>query len=42
VRVLEVNNRTLASTRDLLLPKLMTGQIDVSKLSLDAAVESMA
>jgi type I restriction enzyme S subunit len=31
VRVLEGNNRTLASTRDLLLPKLMTGQIDVSK-----------
>jgi type I restriction enzyme, S subunit len=42
VRVLEDNNRTLASIRDLLLPKLMTGQIDVSALDLDTAVRSMA
>ena len=29
----------LASMRDLLLPKLVTGQIDVSALDLDALVE---
>jgi type I restriction enzyme S subunit len=32
-------NRCLAATRDLLLPKLVTGQIDVSSLHLDALVE---
>ena len=31
--------RELAEIRDLLLPKLVTGQIDVSDLDLDAAVE---
>jgi type I restriction enzyme S subunit len=41
VRVLEGNNRTLASLRDLILPKLMTGQIDASALDLDTAMESM-
>ena len=30
---------TLADLRDLLLPKLVTGQIDVSTLDLDALVE---
>ena len=30
----------LASIRDVLLPKLVTGQIDVSSLDLDAAVEA--
>lgn len=33
---LRVENATLANLRDLLLPKLVTGQIDVSKLDLDA------
>jgi type I restriction enzyme S subunit len=32
----------LASIRDLLLPKLVTGEIDVSPLDLDAVVESVA
>lgn len=32
----------LVSIRDLLLPKLVTGQIDVSELDLDALVESVA
>jgi type I restriction enzyme, S subunit len=32
----------LASIRDLLLPKLVSGQIDVSKLDLDAVVGSVA
>ncbi len=32
----------LAAMRDLLLPKLVTGQIDVSDLDLDAVVESVA
>lgn len=32
----------LAEMRDLLLPKLVTGQIDVSELDLDAVVESVA
>jgi type I restriction enzyme S subunit len=32
----------LASLRDLLLPKLVTGQIDVSELDLDTVVESVA
>ena len=30
----------LAALRDLLLPKLVTGQIDVSHLDLDALVEA--
>ena len=32
----------LASIRDVLLPRLVTGQIDVSGLDLDAVVESVA
>ncbi len=32
----------LASIRDLLLPKLVTGEIDVSQLDLDAVVGSVA
>jgi type I restriction enzyme S subunit len=35
-------NQTLAGIRDLLLPKLVTGQIDVSDLDLDALTESVA
>jgi type I restriction enzyme S subunit len=34
-------NRTLAGQRDLLLPKLITGQIDVSRLDLDGVLESV-
>ncbi len=36
---LSVQATTLAAVRDLLLPKLVTGQIDVSSLDLDALVE---
>lgn len=32
-------NRQLCSLRDLLLPKLVTGQIDVTRLDLDELVE---
>src|SRR5690606_19366898 len=32
-------SRSLAGLRDLLLPKLVTGQIDVSRLDLDEMVE---
>ncbi|MGI8985006.1 MAG: restriction endonuclease subunit S [Acidimicrobiales bacterium] len=35
-------NERLGVIRDLLLPKLVTGQIDVSDLDLDAVVESVA
>ncbi len=35
-------SRELAAIRDLLLPKLVTGQIDVSELDLDGLVESVA
>lgn len=38
-RALEQSNRRLSALRDLLLPKLVTGQIDVSTLDLDALVE---
>jgi type I restriction enzyme S subunit len=34
--------QTLAAVRDLLLPKLVSGQIDVSTLDLDAVVEATA
>jgi type I restriction enzyme S subunit len=34
-------NDRLAAMRDLLLPKLVTGQIDVSSLDLDAVVASV-
>ncbi len=40
IQTLEVSKRNLTSLRDLLLPKLVTGQIDVSSLDLDAAVEA--
>lgn len=40
VRVVEEQNRRLAAIRDLLLPKLVTGEIDVSDLDLDALVEA--
>lgn len=39
VRILEEQARNLTSLRDLLLPKLVTGQIDVSRLDLDELVE---
>ncbi len=42
VQVLEVSCRQLAGIRDLLLPRLVTGQIDVSELDLDALTESVA
>ncbi|MDQ1249884.1 MAG: type restriction enzyme subunit, partial [Actinomycetota bacterium] len=37
-RSLQQSSRRLASLRDLLLPKLVTGQIDVSSLDLDALI----
>ena len=37
---LRAQSEQLGSMRDLLLPKLVTGQIDVSSLDLDAAVEA--
>lgn len=37
---LSLQSRKLSLLRDLLLPKLVTGQIDVSSLDLDALVES--
>lgn len=39
---LRSSNGTLAKLRDLLLPKLVTGAIDVSKLDLDALPEASA
>lgn len=39
IRDLLQQNRRLSGIRDLLLPKLVTGQIDVSDLDLDAVVE---
>lgn len=39
VHVLEQQTRSLSALRDLLLPKLVTGQIDVSALDLDALVQ---
>ncbi|HXH56801.1 restriction endonuclease subunit S [Iamia sp.] len=38
IRALTFTNRRLASIRDLLLPKLVTGQIDVSSMDLEALV----
>lgn len=35
-------SRTLAELRDLLLPKLVTGEVDVSQLDLDALLEESA
>lgn len=40
IRSLTFMGRELASLRDLLLPKLVTGQIDVSHLDLDALTEA--
>lgn len=40
IRTLEEQARNLAGLRDLLLPKLVTGQIDVSHLDLDAVSEA--
>lgn len=42
IRVLETQCRTLASIRDLLLPGLVAGRIDVSSLNLDALMEQGA
>ncbi len=42
VRVLEESVRNLEGLRDLLLPKLVTGQLDVSGLDLDRLMESVA
>jgi type I restriction enzyme S subunit len=39
VHALSIEASCLASLRDVLLPKLVTGQIDVSSLNLDAMVE---
>lgn len=39
VRVLEQQTRALRELRDLLLPKLVTGQVDLPMLDLDALVE---
>lgn len=39
IRNLEEQTRSLAGLRDLLLPKLVTGQIDVSHLDLDSLTE---
>ncbi|HVV76719.1 MAG TPA: restriction endonuclease subunit S [Mycobacteriales bacterium] len=40
IRSLTQSNRHLRAIRDLLLPKLVTGQIDVSSLDVDALVEA--
>jgi type I restriction enzyme S subunit len=40
--VIRAANHGLAGLRELLLPKLVTGQIDVSDLDLDAVVASVA
>lgn len=40
IRLLEEQNRCLVSLRQLLLPKLVTGKIDVSHLDLDALTEA--
>ncbi|WP_431860758.1 restriction endonuclease subunit S [Micrococcus terreus] len=42
IRGLAQANRQLSGIRDLLLPKLVTGQIDVSTLDLDLVVEQAA
>ena len=38
-RALMLSNKVLAATRDRLLPKLVSGEIDVSDLDLDAVLE---
>lgn len=40
LRVIKGGIEPLAATRDLLLPKLVTGEINVSKLDLDALMET--
>jgi type I restriction enzyme S subunit len=40
IRVLEAEARNLTALRDILLPKLVTGQVDVSHLDLDALTEA--
>jgi type I restriction enzyme S subunit len=42
IRVLSQSTDRLASLRDLILPKLVTGQIDISSLDLDALVGESA
>jgi type I restriction enzyme, S subunit len=42
VEVLSQTNIRLARLRDLVLPKLVTGAIDVSKLDLDALLDEPA
>ena len=39
ISALEESTEHLAALRDLLLPKLVTGQIDVSNLDFDALVK---
>jgi type I restriction enzyme S subunit len=34
IEVLETANRALAATRDLLLPRLVTGKLDISEVDL--------
>ena len=42
LRSLTFANRNLTALRDVLLPKLVTGQIDVSELDLDSVLETVA
>jgi type I restriction enzyme S subunit len=42
VKALTLQERCLASLRDVLLPRLLSGQVDVSDLDLDAVVEATA
>ena len=42
IRVIEGQTRSLTSLRNLLLPRLVTGVIDVSHLDLDAVLDSVA
>lgn len=41
IRALTLEDRSLAALRDLLLPKLVTGEIDVSHFDLDLVGESV-
>jgi type I restriction enzyme S subunit len=41
-RILRLQNRELETMRDLMLPRLVTGQIDVLKVDLDALMDSVA
>ena len=42
LRAFTFNQRVLASIRDLLLPRLVTGCIDISRAGLNALLESVA